>query len=569
MRQLAIAALEKSRDTGDAATTRTLALAYVAANRPADAMPLLAQISRGESRTIRKRCSPASTPPMRRTRRRPTRQRCAADRTRAQAWAKSLRSDRRARIRRSSTPGWSICKVPNEPHVLSRIGRSLRCVLRHRALRRRAAERATSSALITEADLLKFVWIADPQMSPDGRRVAFVRVVVNEQKDDYETSLWLVPANGAEPPRRLTSGTRDSSPRWSPDGTRLAFVRSVERDGRPQPAQIYLLSLDGGEARAITDLARGAGRPAGRPTASASPSPARRGPDEPRRRATSTGRRRSEVGRPRDHVGRLSQPTAAAGTIPSIPRTCGSSTCRPDRRSPKPLQLTSGHVLRKRPRLGARDGSRLFFTSTRVEEPYYQPQRRRSVRRAGRRRRDREDREHRRQHRQSRACRPTAARSRSSVRCPARRSVRTASPISSSRISPASQRPGAPRNLTADYDFDIGGGIGGDQAAPRGGGSRDPIWSSDGRSIVVVAGEQGDANLMRVDAAGGKPVAGVQGRARRAVVHGVRDGTGARRARVDADQHRRCVRRRCRASGAQPPGRSRSVNDDLFKQLQV
>jgi dipeptidyl aminopeptidase/acylaminoacyl peptidase len=61
-----------------------------------------------------------------------------------------------------------------------------------------------------------------------------------------------------------------------------------------------------------------------------------------------------------------------------------------------------------------------------------------------------------------------------------------------------------PRNLTATYDFDIGGGVGGDQRAPRGGGSAGAIWSADGRSIVVVAGERGDANLMRFDVATGK-----------------------------------------------------------------
>jgi len=105
-----------------------------------------------------------------------------------------------------------------------------------------------------------------------------VRVVVNEEKDDYESSLWVVPASGAEAPRRLTSGLRDTAPRWAPDGKQLAFVRATERDGRAQPSQIYLLSFDGGEARPITDLARGAAAPRGRTTARASPSPARRDP---------------------------------------------------------------------------------------------------------------------------------------------------------------------------------------------------------------------------------------------------------------------------------------------------
>src|SRR5881628_4025447 len=76
---------------------------------------------------------------------------------------------------------------------------------------------------------VQFVWLADPQIAPDGSRVAFVRVAVNEKRDLYETAIWLARTDGREPPRALTSGTRDSAPRWSPDGGRLAFVRSVEK----------------------------------------------------------------------------------------------------------------------------------------------------------------------------------------------------------------------------------------------------------------------------------------------------------------------------------------------------
>ena len=84
---------------------------------------------------------------------------------------------------------------------------------------------------MTEKDLFSFVWIADPQISPDGSQVAFVRVTVDEKKDSYDTALWLAKTDGSEPPRAITSGVRDTSPRWSPDGRRLAFVRSVEKDG--------------------------------------------------------------------------------------------------------------------------------------------------------------------------------------------------------------------------------------------------------------------------------------------------------------------------------------------------
>jgi dipeptidyl aminopeptidase/acylaminoacyl peptidase len=56
-----------------------------------------------------------------------------------------------------------------------------------------------------------------------------------------------------------------------------------------------------------------------------------------------------------------------------------------------------------------------------------------------------------------------------------------------------------PKNLTDKYDFDIGGGIGGDQAPPRGGSESRPVWSADGRSIFVRTSEEGRANIERVN----------------------------------------------------------------------
>src|SRR5262245_30460302 len=124
-----------------------------------------------------------------------------------------------------------------------------------------ATPRMAGTRFITESDLLKFTWIADPQVSPDGSTVAFVRVTVNEKENRYESSLYVVPASGGESPRRLTSGIRDLSPRWAPDGKRIAFARAVEKDGKVQPAQIYVLSMGGGEARPLTEIASGAGTP--------------------------------------------------------------------------------------------------------------------------------------------------------------------------------------------------------------------------------------------------------------------------------------------------------------------
>src|SRR6266436_4732580 len=113
---------------------------------------------------------------------------------------------------------------------------------------------------ITEKDLFNFVWVGDPQISPDGSRVAFVRVTVNEKKDGYNTAIWTVSPGSGET-HQLTTGPRDSSPRWSPDGKYLVFVRVTEKDGRPDQPQLFMLAMAGGDSFQFTSLPRGAGQP--------------------------------------------------------------------------------------------------------------------------------------------------------------------------------------------------------------------------------------------------------------------------------------------------------------------
>lgn len=109
-------------------------------------------------------------------------------------------------------------------------------------------------------DLYKIIQVSDPQISPDGQWVAYVRTTVDKVGNGYHTSIWLnsLSDTSAEP-RQLTRGKSDSQPRWSPDGQTLAFV-SVRGD-KPQ---IYLLPLTaiGGETRQLTSLANGANSPA-------------------------------------------------------------------------------------------------------------------------------------------------------------------------------------------------------------------------------------------------------------------------------------------------------------------
>ena len=95
-----------------------------------------------------------------------------------------------------------------------------------------AVPHAADKRFITEKDLLKFTWIADPQISPDGSNVAFVRVTVNEKENRYETSLFTVATSGAGAPRRITSSVRDTAPRWQENR-----VRPLGREGRQGAAR--------------------------------------------------------------------------------------------------------------------------------------------------------------------------------------------------------------------------------------------------------------------------------------------------------------------------------------------
>jgi dipeptidyl aminopeptidase/acylaminoacyl peptidase len=119
------------------------------------------------------------------------------------------------------------------------------------AARPRGRSHAPRRALIAE-DLLCVVGVGDAQIAPDGSLVAFVRKVVGERQRG-ESAIWAAATDGGSPPRPLTAGTKDSMPRFSPDGGRLAFVRVVEGKG----PQVAVLPLAGGEARVLTRFPEG------------------------------------------------------------------------------------------------------------------------------------------------------------------------------------------------------------------------------------------------------------------------------------------------------------------------
>lgn len=116
---------------------------------------------------------------------------------------------------------------------------------------------------ITHEDVWLMKRVGAPVASPDGKWAVFsVREPSYDPKQEV-SDLWIVPVDGSQPARRLTStkgGEGDVV--WSPDSTRIAF--SAKREGDDDP-QVYILPVTGGEAERFTALSTGATRPRWRP----------------------------------------------------------------------------------------------------------------------------------------------------------------------------------------------------------------------------------------------------------------------------------------------------------------
>lgn len=96
-------------------------------------------------------------------------------------------------------------------------------------------------------DLYRMKRISDPQVSPDGKWIAFTISVPDLEENYLNSDVWILPLTGGQPVQLTRSPKLDHSPRWSPDGKRIAFIST--RDG---VANLYLISIDGGEAKKIT-----------------------------------------------------------------------------------------------------------------------------------------------------------------------------------------------------------------------------------------------------------------------------------------------------------------------------
>jgi len=111
---------------------------------------------------------------------------------------------------------------------------------------------AVAQRPMTPEDILALKQVSDPQVSPDGRWIAYVVSQTELEQNTINTDVWLVATAGGEPVRLTTSPRADGSPRWSPDSKWIAFISA--REERPQ---IWLIRPNGGEAEKLTSSKSG------------------------------------------------------------------------------------------------------------------------------------------------------------------------------------------------------------------------------------------------------------------------------------------------------------------------
>src|SRR5713226_4535962 len=106
-----------------------------------------------------------------------------------------------------------------------------------------------SSHRLTAMDEFQIQLATDPQISPDGKKIVYVRRFADSMTDKRYSNLWIINTDGTDH-RPLTTGNRaDVSPRWSPDGLRLAYLSDA--DGKQQ---LYIRWMDTGQTARITNL---------------------------------------------------------------------------------------------------------------------------------------------------------------------------------------------------------------------------------------------------------------------------------------------------------------------------
>jgi dipeptidyl aminopeptidase/acylaminoacyl peptidase len=116
-----------------------------------------------------------------------------------------------------------------------------------------SATAALADDVFVNTDIFELEVAADPQISPDGSRIAYLRRSMDIMTDKPVSNIWIIDSDG-DNHRPLLSGSRSfSSPRWSPNGDRLAYVSTVHGRG----AQIHVRWMDTGQTAVLSNVREG------------------------------------------------------------------------------------------------------------------------------------------------------------------------------------------------------------------------------------------------------------------------------------------------------------------------
>ena len=103
-------------------------------------------------------------------------------------------------------------------------------------------------------DVFGLEWVSDPQVSPNGRRVVYVRNGMDVMSDGKWSRLWLVDTDGGNNTPLTGRDVDESNPVWSPDGKRIAFTSKTDAG-----TEIFVVWVDSGKSTRLTQLNRSPG----------------------------------------------------------------------------------------------------------------------------------------------------------------------------------------------------------------------------------------------------------------------------------------------------------------------
>ena len=109
-----------------------------------------------------------------------------------------------------------------------------------------------SQRALRPSDVNKLKYVSEPEVSPDGKWIAYVVTSPDSAKDKYDDNLWMIGTNGGGAVQLTYSTEDESTPQWSPDGKWLSFLSS--RAEAKEKAQLWVLDRRGGEARQLTEF---------------------------------------------------------------------------------------------------------------------------------------------------------------------------------------------------------------------------------------------------------------------------------------------------------------------------